>query len=82
MNGGHLPKYQTSLFTHHLTPEILLSMCPSLYSHTPEAILVSVRGYEFVFVIKLSLFTSSLVTEAMERVVGWLRMGEITAPMG
>jgi hydrogenase maturation protease len=66
------PEYQTSPFTHHLTPEMLLSTCLSLYNHIPEAILVSVRGYEFGFETKLSPFTASLVTEAVERAVGWL----------
>ena len=67
------PEYQTSPFTHHLTPEMLLSMSQELYQKTPEAILVSVRGYEFGFETELSPFTSSLVTEAVERTVGWLK---------
>jgi len=67
-----VPEYQTSPFTHHLTPEMLLSMCASMYDKTPEAILISVRGYEFGFETELSPFTASLVTEAVERSVGWL----------
>ena len=70
------PEYQTSPFTHHLTPEMLLSMGQELYQKTPEAILVSVRGYEFGFETELSPFTSSLVTEAVERTVGWLKAEE------
>ncbi|NWG06751.1 MAG: hydrogenase maturation protease [Chloroflexi bacterium] len=70
------PEYQTSPFTHHLTPEMLLSMGQELYQKTPEAILVSVRGYEFGFKTELSPFTSSLVTEAVERTVGWLKAEE------
>ena len=70
------PEYQTSPFTHHLTPEMLLSMSRELYNQTPEAILVSVRGYEFGFETELSPFTASLVTEAVERTVGWLKAGE------
>ena len=69
-----VPEYQTSPFTHHLTPEMLLSMCESLFNHTPEAILISVRGYEFGFETELSPFTSSLVNEAVERAFGWLKM--------
>ncbi|HVN15316.1 MAG TPA: hydrogenase maturation protease [Anaerolineales bacterium] len=65
------PEYQTSPFTHHLTPEMLLSMCSSLYNKAPEAILISVRGYEFGFETKLSPFTASLVSEAVERARGW-----------
>jgi len=73
------PEYQTSPFTHHLTPEMLLSMCESLNHKTPEAILISVRGYEFGFETNLSPFTASLVTEAVERAVGWLRVEDLTA---
>jgi Ni,Fe-hydrogenase maturation factor len=65
------PEYQTSPFTHHLTPEMLLSMCESLYQKTPEAILISVRGYEFGFETELSRFTSSLVNEAVQCAIGW-----------
>lgn len=73
-----VPEYQTSPFTHHLTPEMLLSMSRELYNKTPAAILVSVRGYEFGFETELSSFTSSLVTEAVERTVGWLRAEEFS----
>jgi len=73
-----IPEYQTSPFTHHLTPEMLLSMSQELYQKTPEAILVSVRGYEFGFETELSPFTSSLVTEAVERVVGWLKAEKVS----
>lgn len=66
------PEYQTSPFTHHLTPEMLLSMCASLYKRAPEAILVSVRGYEFGFDAELSPSTGALVSEAVERARGWL----------
>src|SRR5512138_2018678 len=73
------PEYQTSPFTHHLTPEMLLSMCESLYNKAPEAILLSLRGYEFGFETYLSPFTASLVTEAVERTVGWLSAENTTA---
>jgi Ni,Fe-hydrogenase maturation factor len=72
------PEYQTSPFTHHMTPEMLLSMCGSLYEKVPEAILVSVRGYEFGFETELSTFTASLVTEAVERARGWLEAPFVT----
>lgn len=72
-------EYQTSPFTHHLTPEMLLSMCTSLYGHSPEAILVSVRGYEFGFETELSRMTASLVSEAVELALGWY-MAETVVP--
>lgn len=67
------PEYQTSPFTHHLTPEMLLSMCSSLYNKIPEAILISVRGYEFGFATELSSFTELLVAEAVHRALGWFK---------
>ena len=70
------PEYQTSPFTHHLAPEMLLSMCESLYHYSPEAILVSVRGYQFGFETELSPFTKSLVNEAVARTVGWLKQDD------
>ena len=74
-----IPEYQTSPFTHHLTPEMLLSMCESVYNYKPEAILISVRGYEFGFETELSPFTESLVTEAVERTVGWFKKEAVMA---
>jgi Ni,Fe-hydrogenase maturation factor len=71
------PEYQTSPFTHHLTPEMLLSMSQELYRKAPEAILVSVRGYEYGFETELSPFTASLVNEAVERTVGWHKAEKI-----
>jgi hypothetical protein len=56
---------------------MLLSMCSCLYNKIPEAILISVRGYEFGFETELSAFTASLVTEAVERAIGWLKMRDM-----
>jgi len=60
---------------------MLLSMCASMYRHTPEAILISVRGYKFGFETELSSFTSSLVNEAVERAFGWLKMEDSLIPV-
>ena len=74
------PEYQTSPFTHPLPPDMLLSMCQSLYERVPEAVLVSVRGYEFGFDADLSPFTGSLVSEAVERARGWLEAPKVLEP--
>jgi len=66
---GH---FQHSPFTHHLTPQSLLSMCESLYGKTPQAALVSVRGYHFEFERQLSSQTAHLVPEAVEKILGWI----------
>jgi hypothetical protein len=36
-----------------------------------------VCGYEFGFEIELSAFTASLVTEAIERAIGWLKQDDL-----
>lgn len=58
------PQFQSSPFTHHLTPQSLLIMEKSLYGTVPEACLVSVRGYEFGFDQTLSPRTEKLVQKA------------------
>ncbi len=65
------PAYQTSPFTHHLTPEMLLEMCQSLYGKTPQAALLSVRGYHFQFSNDLSPQTSRLLPAAIQKALNW-----------
>jgi hydrogenase maturation protease len=64
--------FQRSPFTHHLTPQSLLSICESLYESKPEAILLSVRGYRFLFSRELSEETTSLVPQAVDLIWEWL----------
>jgi hydrogenase maturation protease len=66
-----LPEYQTSPFTHHLTPEMLLSMCETLYNKKLAAILISVRGYEFGFETELSPATEVLLPQAIQKATDW-----------
>lgn len=65
------PFYQQSPFTHHMTPQTVLSLAQSIYKRTPQAMLVSVRGYEFGFTRDLSAQTGQLagvaVTEILQR---------------
>jgi len=65
-------EFQTSPFTHHMTPQTLLSFARSLYGKEPEALLVSVRGYSFGFSQTLSPRTAELAAQAIERIWGWL----------
>jgi hydrogenase maturation protease len=67
------PGFQTSPFTHHLTPEMLLNMCQSLYGAAPEGVLLSIRGYSFGFETELSEQTAGLLPEAIKRAVDWQR---------
>ena len=42
-------EYQRSPFTHHMTADTCLSLVQTIYGQTPQAILISVRGFEFGF---------------------------------
>jgi hydrogenase maturation protease len=66
-------QFQTSPLTHHMTPETTLSFAGSLYGHTPKAILVSVRGYEFGFERSLTPKTSHLADQAVDAIFEWLK---------
>ena len=66
-------EFQASPLTHHLTPQSLLTFAQTLYNARPEAILVSVRGYQFGFERELSPLTAQLAQEAAEKIVEWVK---------
>jgi hydrogenase maturation protease len=66
-------EFQASPLTHHLTPQSLLTFAQTLYNARPEAILVSVRGYQFGFERELSSLTAQLANDAAEKIVEWVR---------
>jgi hydrogenase maturation protease len=65
-------EFQHSPFTHHLTPQSLLSMCETIYGKKPDAALLSVLGHRFLFSRELSQETASLVPQAVELIWDWL----------
>lgn len=65
-------KFQNSPLTHHMTPQTILSILDQTFNHKPEAILVSVRGFQFGFENFLSPRTKKLATEAIERISQWI----------
>ena len=65
-------EFQRSPFTHHLTPQSLLSMCETIYGKKPDAALLSALGYRFLFTRQLSEETAALVPEAVELIWDWL----------
>lgn len=65
-------EFQPSPFTHHLTPQTCLTLAGALYGHTPQGLVVSVRGYQFGFKNSLSPATAALAEEAFQRIVAWL----------
>jgi hydrogenase maturation protease len=64
--------FQRSPFTHHLTPQSLISICETLYGNKPDTALLSVRGYQFLFSRQLSEDTSALVPQAVELIWDWI----------
>jgi len=65
-------EFQASPFTHHLTPQSLLSMCETIYGTKPEAALLSVLGYRFLFTRELSEETAALVPQAVDLIWAWI----------
>jgi hydrogenase maturation protease len=66
-------EFQNSPFTHHLTPQTCLILTKTAYGRTPEALVVSVRGYKFGFALGLSPQTAQLADEAVETILAWLK---------
>ncbi len=65
-------EFQRSPFTHHLTPQSLLSMCETLYGRKPDAALLSILGHRFLFTRQLSEETTALVPQAVDLIWEWL----------
>ena len=66
------PAHQTSPFTHHLTPAMLLNLAANVYNREPSSLLVSVRGYSFQFTQQLSPQTDHLADLAVEHILAWI----------
>ena len=73
-------EFQASPFTHHLTPQSLLSMCETIYEKKPEAALLSVLGHRFLFSRQLSEETAQLVPQAVELIWDWMNDRNILSP--
>lgn len=68
--------FQKSPFTHHLTAQSLMSICETIYHHKPDAALLSVRGYQFLFSRVLSAPTADLVPQAVDLAWAWMNARE------
>jgi hydrogenase maturation protease len=73
-------EFQASPFTHHLTPQSLLSMCETIYGKKPDAGLLSVLGHRFLFSRELSSETAQLVPQAVELIWDWLKSRNLLDP--
>jgi hydrogenase maturation protease len=56
------------LFSHDLTPEILLAAAKILYGRCPEAMMISVAGENFEISARLSLPVEATLSRVFERV--------------
>jgi len=65
-------QFQTSPFTHHMTPQTCLALANTLYGRRPQAIVVSVKGHRFGFSHTLSAQTALFAEEAVEHITAWL----------
>jgi hydrogenase maturation protease len=70
-------EFQHSPFTHHLTPQSLLSMCETIYGKRPDAALLSVLGNRFLFSRELSTETAQLVPQAVALLWDWMNARNI-----
>ena len=66
-------EFQSSPFTHHLTPETCLDLAKVAYGHSPQGLVISVRGFRFGFEHTLSAETAALAGEAVEKIVAWVK---------
>jgi len=73
-------EFQHSPFTHHLTPQSLLSMCETIYGKKPDAALLSVIGHRFLFSRQLSEETAELVPQAVDLIWDWMNDRNILSP--
>ena len=55
-----------------LTPESCLELAQALYGRAPQALVVSVRGYQFGYRTELSAQTAPLIDVAVARIVDWI----------
>jgi hydrogenase maturation protease len=70
-------EFQHSPFTHHLTPQSLMSMCETIYGKRPAAALLSIFGHRFLFTRELSPETAALVPQAVELIWDWINARNI-----
>jgi len=65
-------EYQSSPFTHHLTPETCLYLAETIFHGTPSGSILSIRGYQFNFKRQLSSRTTRSAKQAVNKLSKWL----------
>ena len=65
-----VPAYRSTSFVSHQThPAMVLELAEKMYGHAPQAVMLSLPGYDFDFGEGLSAETCSLVSSAANRIV-------------
>lgn len=65
------PNYEPSTLSHHMTPQFLLDIARDTHQRCPEAMLVSIKGFEFAFIPQLTNQTRSLADQAIPKLIDW-----------
>jgi hydrogenase maturation protease len=61
-----------SSLTHHLSPAACMALVKAIYFRSPQAALLTIRGYSFQFSREMTRETDALVTQAVEMVQEWM----------
>jgi hydrogenase maturation protease len=74
-----MAQYGPSVFTHHMTPAMLLALLKAIHGRELVGYLVSIRGRDFDFHRRLSAEAEALVEPAAERILRMIAPGEENA---
>lgn len=66
------PDSAAPLFSHHMTPAMLLALTGVIHGRKPHGYLVSARGLDFDFHRGLSPETEALVQPAVRKILEWI----------
>ncbi len=67
------PVFEPSTLSHHMTPQFLMDITLASYRKHPQAVLLTIRGYEFQFEQRLSSQCHLLAEKAVVRATEWYR---------
>lgn len=62
------PRYKTPIFSHHISPDMLLAITEELYNTRPKAYLVSIKGYNFDFGFEITEMAKQNSEKAIEKI--------------
>ncbi len=65
------PNFEPSTLSHHMTPQFLLDITRTKQGRSPNAVLLTIQGFEFQFVQGLSEKTQILAGEAIQEAIRW-----------